>query len=853
MISTVMSNDSFRKEYSTAIEEYLVTGSESALVKAYELGRKALDTGQLILGVARLHYDVLLSQLGTAKPEEQTKIIADAATFLIEFLSPFEMTFRGFLEAVSNLRIEISERQRAEEALKQSESYFKSLIENTLDVVTIIDMNGNFKYSSPSSERVFGYSPNKLAGRNFFEFVHPDDIDPLLDVFRKGTNAGELSSTLEFRFKHSGGFWIALESLAKNLLGNPLVEGVILNSRDITDRRNLEEIRRKYEFIANASRELMALVNSDYQFEGVNEAYCVAFAKNREEIVGKRLPETLGDEALYKILKVQIDKCFEGTEVRYEGWLRMPGTGRRFMEIDCYPYKNLHLAVTHVVVSLRDATKRKRNEDDIRRSQRQLAEAQRIAHIGSWQWTPSTGMVMCSEELCNMLGLPASFSEISFRDFLTYTVPEERSKFEETISGSLNPENPFIIEHRIIRPDGSGRIFQTRGEAIVDEGVSVGLIGTSQDVTERELAQQAIRASEAKYRRLFEASKEGILLLNAETGRIIDINTFVIGFLGYQKDDFLGRRLWEIKAINGIPVTQDAFREVVKKESVRFDELELETSSRKRVKVDFVSITYCVEKDKVIQCHLWDITERKLLQEELNDAARQRAEDLRRFARSTQDAQEEERRRISRELHDDICQRLTALGLHMNVFEDSVETQKKISLKQLRSVKKEINNLISEVRAISYNLRPSALDHFGLVTSLHLLASEFEKSTAMQIQFATDVQPHQRYDPEIEIAFYRIAQEALTNSSKHSKASTADLNLTEKGNALFLTISDDGAGFDLDTYPKMMAVEKHFGLMNMRERTEMLGGTFQIDSSRGNGTTVNVSVPLRAKDEDRKN
>ncbi len=852
MISSPMSNDGFRKEYSTAIEEYLATGSEAALIRAYELGRRALDTGQLILGVAQLHYDVLLHQLSEANEEGQTKIIADAATFLIEFLSPFEMTFRGFLEAVSSLRIEIAERQRAEEALKQSESYFKSLIENTLDVVTIIDANGSFKYTSPSSERVFGYSPSKLAGRNFFEFVHPDDIDPLLEIFRGGNRAVELSSTLEFRFKHCGGFWITLESLAKNLIGNPLVDGVILNSRDITDRRNLEEIRRKYEFIANASRELMALVNAEYQFEGVNEEYCIAFAQNREEIVGKRLQETLEDEALNKILKVQIDKSFEGAEVRYEGWLRMPGLGRRFMEIDCYPYKNLRSTVTHVVLSMRDATKRKQNEDYIRKSQRQLAEAQRIAHIGSWQWSPSSGMVTCSEELCNILGLPSYYSEITYQDFLMCTISDERSKIEETLSASLRTDKPFIMEHRIVRPDGSSRILQTRGEAVIDEGVSIGVIGTSQDITERELAQQAIKASEMKYRRLFETSKEGILLLNAGTGKIIDVNSFMLGFLGYAKEDLLGKAFWEIEAAEDFPSTREAFKEVVNRETVRFDELELGTRSNQRVKVDFVSITYSVDRDRIIQCHLWDITERKQLQEELSAAARQRAEDLRRFARSTQDAQEEERRRISRELHDDICQRLTALGLHVNVFEDSVETQKKISLKQLRSVKKEINNLISEVRRISYNLRPSALDHFGLVTALRLLATEFEKADGMQIQFETDVPPHQRYDPEIEITLYRIAQEALTNCSKHSSVKFAYLKMTEKDNNLLLNISDKGSGFDLETYSKLMAVEKHFGLMNMRERAVMVGGSFHIESSPAKGTTVNVSVPLKAKDETRK-
>jgi len=256
-----------------------------------------------------------------------------------------------------------------------------------------------------------------------------------------------------------------------------------------------------------------------------------------------------------------------------------------------------------------------------------------------------------------------------------------------------------------------------------------------------------------------------------------------------------------------------------------------------------------VKDSKVVQCHLWDITERKKLQEELDRAAKRRTEDLKRFALLAQQAQEEERHRISRELHDDICQRLTALNLGMNVLEDAVVEQKKISLSRLRSVKREINNLISDVRKISYNLRPSALDHFGLVTALKMFCADFEKTRSVKVDFETNIMAHRRFDPEIEIALYRIAQEAITNSVTHAGTKNAFFKIIEEDGYLTLTIVDHGTGFNLTDFYSRAGSDKHFGLINMRERTEFLGGDFHLNSALGKGTTVGVKVPISASNE----
>ncbi len=121
----------------------------------------------------------------------------------------------------------------------------------------------------------------------------------------------------------------------------------------------------------------------------------------------------------------------------------------------------------------------------------------------------------------------------------------------------------------------------------------------------------ALRASELRYRRLFETAQDGIFILDAENGRITDVNPFMEAMIGYSHDELIGRALWEIGPVKDILASQEAMRHLQDKEYIRYDDLPLETKSRKRVQVEFVSNVYLVEGARVIQCNVRDITERK--------------------------------------------------------------------------------------------------------------------------------------------------------------------------------------------------------------------------------------------------
>src|SRR5688572_5587908 len=157
---------------------------------------------------------------------------------------PLELSFGEFLEGgkhfFTGIVRDITDRKRAEEALRQSEEHLRALIENAADIITVLNRDGTRQYVSPSVERSTGYTPEELIGKNPFEIVHPDDVADLRQLFTTGTQQPGFIVTKEFRLRHKNGSWRIHEATAHNLLDDPAVNGVVVNSRDITDRKRLE-------------------------------------------------------------------------------------------------------------------------------------------------------------------------------------------------------------------------------------------------------------------------------------------------------------------------------------------------------------------------------------------------------------------------------------------------------------------------------------------------------------------------------------------------------------------------------------------------------------------------------------
>jgi two-component system sensor histidine kinase UhpB len=228
--------------------------------------------------------------------------------------------------------------------------------------------------------------------------------------------------------------------------------------------------------------------------------------------------------------------------------------------------------------------------------------------------------------------------------------------------------------------------------------------------------------------------------------------------------------------------------------------------------------------------------------ETLADAARTRATQI-------LTAQEQERKRIARELHDETSQVLTSLLISLKVLEEAIvseETRQRVE--ETRSL---VHQTLRAIRNLSIDLRPSALDDLGLLPALRWYIKEYQQKCKIEVEFsATNFK--ERLPSELETALYRIVQEALTNTAKYARATKVRVHVVEEDGSVSATISDNGQGFDAQTILKLPWQERGLGLAGMHERAALLDGSLIITTEPGKGTTIEATLPLprRAFDQD---
>lgn len=204
-------------------------------------------------------------------------------------------------------------------------------------------------------------------------------------------------------------------------------------------------------------------------------------------------------------------------------------------------------------------------------------------------------------------------------------------------------------------------------------------------------------------------------------------------------------------------------------------------------------------------------------------------------------AEEEERRRIARELHDSTGQLLTSLLLQLRNLQKTLSEDK--SQEEVERLRKTTSDALADLRRILQGLHPSALDDFGLAPALRRYTSDLGKASGLKINFFSEGMQDWRPAQMVETAVYRASQEIMNNVVKHARARNAQLIIKRENEELRVVVSDDGIGFDLDEAVSRASQEHHIGLLGIRNRMEMLGGSMEIDSHPGEGTTVSLRIP----------
>jgi signal transduction histidine kinase len=249
-----------------------------------------------------------------------------------------------------------------------------------------------------------------------------------------------------------------------------------------------------------------------------------------------------------------------------------------------------------------------------------------------------------------------------------------------------------------------------------------------------------------------------------------------------------------------------------------------------------------------------EISRREVVQEALEKSERhygellkrsgRMQEHLRRLSHEILSAHEEERKKISRELHDEIGQTLTAVNVKLATLKSEATVNTRELKKKIASTQRLVERSMNTVHRFARELRPPLLDDLGLIPALHAYMKDFTRRTHIPIHFAAFAGV-ERLDSDKRTVLYRVAQEALTNVEKHAKATRVTVDIRKLQRDVCLEVHDNGKSFQIERALFALRI-KRLGLLGMRERIEMVGGVFSIDSAPGRGTTIHAQIPIGA-------
>ncbi len=390
------------------------------------------------------------------------------------------------------------------------------------------------------------------------------------------------------------------------------------------------------------------------------------------------------------------------------------------------------------------------------------------------------------------------------------------------------PRVIFISEHPV------DATFETSAVFILGNVLAISLNALRKEKEHRiqlEVSQQELRASEEKYRELFESAHDAIWLHDPEEN-IIAANKAAEKLTGYSKEELTAMNIKDFLSDKSFKVAHQVRNKLLKNEPV--EQPYEQSLIRKDGSEAFVqlatSLIFSSGKPVAIQHIARDVTEQKRLQENLQF-----------YLQQVTRAQEEERKRISHELHDESIQALVITGRQLDTLASDNKSLPEDSRLRLEELRQQVNNIIQELRRITQDLRPAALDRLGLLSALKWLASDAHKYSGIETK-VNIIGTERRVSEDIELVLFRITQEALRNVWRHSKATKAEITVEFKPTKIRITISDNGQGFRVPQRIGDFARNGKLGLSGMQERARLIGGSVSVQSELGKGSTIAVEA-----------
>jgi PAS domain S-box-containing protein len=631
----------------------------------------------------------------------------------------------GKLFGISIFGKDITERKRAEEALRESEERFRATFENAGSGMALVDLQGHPIKTNPALRQMLGYSEEELSRMAFTEFTLPDDREVDWGLYRELIAGKRDKYEIEKRYLKKGGgvVWgLLIVSLVKDRQGLPMYAvGMV---QDITERKRAEEQLRLMQFSVDHASDAITWVDSQSRIVYANEAASRSLGYSREELHSLTIPDIdrhLPKEdwgAHWEKLRERGSMTFETQNVSKQGGVFPVEVSANYLEFDGKEYS---------FAFVRDITERKRAQDALRESDQRYKDFISHSHEGVWR--------------------------IEMEQPIPIELPTEEI-LERTMQYSYMAECNLAFARNL----GFSTLEEVVGRPLRD------------------------------------------LIPSSDQERLSSIRSAIQGGLRSRTQEFRGLD----KAGN--------------------------CKYFLRTEIPIIENGMWVRAWGITR----DITELKQAEEERLRSLEQ----LRALAGRLQSIREEERKRVAREIHDQLGQALTAIKIDFSSLIRELAAGEKQPSKRTASILQLVDESIHSVRRIATELRPGILDDLGLVAAIEWAGEDFESRTGTQCRL--DLPPESiAVDAERATAIFRIFQETLTNVARHADASLVDVRLAKEDGDLTLEVHDNGKGISEDK----LLNGKSLGILGMRERAMLLGGELTISGPPGSGTTVRVRIP----------
>ena len=739
-----------------------------------------------------------------------------------------DITIASFPSGAIITSLDITERKQAEEELED-------IFNLSPDMIAVCTTEGKFLRVNPSWEKVLGYTTKEVLDLGWAKLIHPDDVEQTNKVVKKQLKGSSVVNFIN-RFKCKDGSYKSLEWQATFAR-----EGIVhATARDITERKKaekaLKESEEKFRQFFENEPAYCYMISPEGLILDVNKSACMILGYKKEELVGKDLKEIYAPESRQR-MRANLAEWKKTGKLRDKEIMIITKDGkRRKVLLSAAAIRDRAGKILSSLSVHEDITERKKAEERYRAIFEQAADS--IVLIDG-----ETGdLIEFNEKAHENLGYTREeFKKLKIPDFEIIESAEEVAKHIKKIirEGSA----AFETKHKT--KDGDIRDILVSTRAISIEGKEY-IQAIWSDITERKRADGALRKSENRLKSLFETMAEGVVLIDAD-GQIIQANPKAARITGLKRSEIEGHTYdsleWNLLRPDGTamppkemagPRTLKEKRPIkdmvmgVEKPDGNISWININTSLLKKEtgKIDGVVLTFA------------DITKRKQVEEEIKDSQSQ----LRNLTAHLQSVREEERTHIAREMHDELGQALTAMKMDLSWLDNRLPKDQKPLFEKIKSMSKLADATIQTVKKISTELRPGLLDDLGLPAAIEWQAEEFQTRTGIKCEITKDPEDI-ILDKDRSTAIFRIFQEALTNVTRHAKATKVKVSLKEKAGKIELKVRDNGKGIT----EEQVSNPKSFGLIGIMERAFYLDGKVVIKGIQDKGTALTIRIPLPKK------